>query len=154
MTENTPPTNDEARVIFSAPELFAVRQALQQLARAQREDSAEVWFDATLIDEHIEAELRYASMDRTCVLTMHAVTEVDVKDAKSLVETRAAVVEFIGSMFEDWLQEHEHTSPDLDWKEYEYAQKSFKFRGALINEKADREADDFLRQHGIDPDTL
>lgn len=154
MTQDTSSTNDASRVIFSAPELLIVRQTLQQLARAQREDSAEVWFDATLIDRHIQAELRYASLDRTCVLTMVAVTDVDIKDAKALLETRATVVEFIGSMFEEWLQEHEHRSPELDWKEYEYAQKVFKFRGTLLNEKADLEADAFLREHGIDPETL
>jgi|GEM_PF-6141729 len=154
MTKTPSTVDDQARVIFSAPELLAVRQTLQQVARAHREDSAEVWFDATLIDAHIEAELRYASLDRTRVLTMHAVTSVDVKDAKALMDTRAAIVEFIGSMFEEWIQENEHRSPDLDWKEYEYEQKTMRFRGALINEKVQDDADAFLRQHGIDPDTL
>lgn len=150
----TPATPDDARVIFSAPELLAVRQALQQIARAHRDDAAEVWFNANLIDEHLEAEVRYASLDRTRVLTMQAVTSVDVKDAKALMETRATLVEFIGSMFEEWIQEQEHRSPELDWKNYEYAAKSFKFRGTLVNEKVEADADAFLRSHGIDPDDL
>lgn len=145
---------ETARVIFSAPELLAVRQTLQQIARAHREDAAEVWFDATLIDAHIEAELRYASLDRTRVLTMYAVTSVDVKDAKALMETRAATVEFIGSMFEEWIQEHAHHSPEIDWRNYEYGPRSFKFRGTLVNEKVEADADAFLREHGVDPDSL
>lgn len=154
MTQPPSSPDAQARVIFSAPELLVVRQTLQHIARAHREDSAEVWFDATLIDEHIEAELRYASLDRTRVLTMQAVTHVDVKDAQALMETRAAVVEFLGVMFEEWIQDRDHRSPDLDWKEYEYEQKTLKFRGALTNEKVEHDADAFLREHGIDPESL
>lgn len=144
----------DARVIFSAPELVAVRQALQQVARSQREDADEVWFNATLIDEHIEAELRYADFERTRVLVMHAVTPVNVEDAKVLLDTRVRTVEFIGGMFEEWLQEEEHRSPSPDWVECEYDGGQFRFRGQLTNEKTESDADAFLREHGVDPEQL
>lgn len=144
----------KARVIFSAPELLAVRQAFQQTVRAQSDDGAEVWFNATLIDGHIEAELRYADLQRTRVLTMYAVTPMDSADAKELLETRVCVVEFIGGMFEDWLEQSEHRSPEPDWAEYEHDNRKIMFRGTLINEKIESDADAFLREHGVEPDQL
>lgn len=155
MTNKTPQTNDpKSRVIFSAPELLAVRQALQQTVHSQSQDGAEVWFNATLVDEHIEAELRFADLERTRVLTMHAVTPMNSADAKELLETRVSVVEFIGGMFEEWLQQSDHRSPEPDWAEYEHDDRKFMFRGTLVNEKIESDADAFLREHGVDPDQL
>lgn len=151
LTEKTDP---KSRVIFSAPELLAVRQAFQQTVRGQSDDGAEVWFNATLVDDHIEAELRYADLQRTRVLTMYAVTRMNSADAKELLETRVCVVEFIGGMFEDWLEQSEHRSPEPDWAEYEHDNRKIMFRGMLINEKIESDADAFLREHGVDPEQL
>lgn len=155
MTNEISPKDDpKARVIFSAPELLAVRRALQQTVQSQSEDGAEVWFNAILVDEHIEAELRFADLDRTRVLTMHAVTPMSKANAKELLEARVCVVEFIGGMFEEWLEQAEHRSPEPDWAEYEHDDRKFMFRGTLLNEKIESDADAFLREHGVDPEQL
>lgn len=153
-SESKPTASEGARVIFSAPELLAIRQALQESASAQSDSGAQVWFDGGLVDDHVQVELRFADLERTRVLTMVAASAVDLKDAKDLVAVRAGIVEFIGAMFEEWIQEEGLRSPSLDWKEHTYAERAYLFRGELVNEKSEAEADAFLRQHGLDPEHL
>lgn len=152
--QSNPPVDPQSRVVFSAPELLAIRQAMQASVTHHLADDEQVWFDGSLIDEHIHAELRLANMARTRVLTMEAAIHVDVKDAKDMVEARVDVVEFLAAMFETWLDESGIYSPNLDWKEFTYQARTVLFRGKLVNDHAESEADRFLREHGLDPDHL
>lgn len=148
-------SNDASqRVIFSAPELLAVRQALQENLQNYKSEGEEVWFDGGLVEDRVLVELRLSNVDRTRLLVMEAATKVDVNNAKDLLEARAGIVEFIGAMFEEWLEEEGLRSPNLDWKEFDYAGRDYVFRGALSNDKLQSAADDFLRAHGLDPDSL
>lgn len=153
-TQDTPAIDPSQRVIFSAPELLVIRQSLQELVPQRESADAEVWFDGGLVDDRIQAQLRLSNMARTRVLTMEAAVPVDIKNAEEIVEMRAGVVEFIGAMFEEWLEEEGLRSPSLDWKEHEYAGKIYVFRGSLLNEDAENQADAFLREHGLDPEHL
>lgn len=153
-TQDTPAIDPAQRVIFSAPELLVIRQTMQELVAQRESADEEVWFDGGLVDDHIQVQLRLSNITRTRVLTMEAAVSVDIKNAKEIVELRARVVEFIGAMFEEWLEEEGLRSPSLDWKEHEYAGKLFVFRGSLSNEDAEQQADAFLRQHGLDPEHL
>src|SRR5690554_4260480 len=108
-SESKPNLDPNERVIFSAPELLAIRNALQELVSSSQDEGAQVWFQGGLVDGHVQAELRYSNMTRSRVLTMEAACAVNLKDAKDLVEVRAGIVEFIGAMFEEWRSE-EHTS--------------------------------------------
>lgn len=148
------PHDEERRLIFSAPELLDIRQALEQTVYVVTGRAQSIWFDGYWMDKHIEMELRFHDDEQDKTLTLNAAMEASEKDPEAFLEERALLMEFIGSMFERWLNDTRYRSPDLDWQEYEYSGRKVLFRGTLLNEDLEAQADAFLKQHGINPSEL
>lgn len=156
MNQQTKSTSlQDARVIFSATELFSIREEIRGIfALSLERADLDVWFDGSLVEGRVHEEMRLSTPDRTLDLHLEAFTEIDSKDAEELVDSRVHVLEFLLAMLEEWVEDGALRSPNLDWETFTYEARTILYRGAMNNAHAESMADEFLRARGVDPERL
>ena len=133
-----------ARSIFSLPEREAIVRTFTESFRAKLEPGEEFAVDGGAESGRIFVRLTIADKDRENVTTMEAAIEGDDEDIKVVVSARAAIVEFLHSMLDEYLREGRWPRPHLDWKEYAYERDTIFYRGSVVNEKLEAMADALL----------
>ncbi len=99
------------------------------------------------LEEHrLVVEIEMAVPDRTAVTSFFGGVELDPKGKATLLEHRARIVEFIGSMIDEHLREGRWPRPHLEWKEYTFEGRTLFFKGAARNEALEAEADRLLAE--------
>ena len=143
-------TNDKERVIFSRPELTLVNETLNAELRSLLDDGEHIQATGGWIDGRATFRAAVATFDRSRVLRAECATAVPPDDAKELLVARAALVEFMAAMLEEWLNTERIRSPHIEWREYTYEGREFLYRASLHDEATESLADRWLREHGLD----
>jgi hypothetical protein len=98
----------------------------------------------TLVEGRLEVVIELADPDRTDVATFTAGYEVGGAEDPTPVEARAHAVEFLHTVISDYLQSDRFPRPHIDWREYDFEGHRVFFRGSVVNEVLEREADALL----------
>jgi hypothetical protein len=138
---------DEQRVVFSNPELRDVEKTLQSVYGASVEEDEKFEVAAALTGEHLEMVVSLANYDRTKVCRLQGATKVDNDDLEDFLNARADLFEFLSAMLEEFLESSRLRALHIDWKEYDYNERTMYFRSSLENEKVTEMADEWLRKH-------
>ncbi|MCX6112999.1 MAG: hypothetical protein NTY22_06955 [Proteobacteria bacterium] len=116
----------------------------------------ERFFDNLKKDENISFEGYYE--DEICYITLALKNQDEsfyypVETSISLKENheldaegaRIALLDFIGSYFEDYFEENRETSIPIDWTLYKADDLTLYARGQVLNKKLENMADDILK---------
>lgn len=158
--KTTTPTKPETKAAVIAPvPLFTVPESVE-IRRALTEEFGERLFGGESFD--VTGELRgdevivkatVATADRSRVATFETSLLIDVEKGDNVTEARAAAVEFIQAWVHDWLRTDREERPHLDWKDYDWAGRTIRFRGSDVAQKLVDMADELLRKAGFEGDT-
>jgi hypothetical protein len=121
----------------------------------------EQFFDDLQKDENIFFEGHYE--DGVCYLTLILKNEeetfyypfetsISFKENPDLndKEARVALLDFIGSYFDDYFSSQRETLVTIDWASYKLDDLNIYARGQVLNKKLESMADDILRSAGFD----
>lgn len=130
--------------IFTPAEAAQVRDAFRRVFGASLAPGERFAVRGKNTDGRLEVCIEIADPDRTDVASFYAGFEVGGKDNVNEVEARATAVEFLHAAIHEYLQTDRFPRPHIDWREYTFEGKKLYFRGTVVNEAVEAQADALL----------
>lgn len=130
--------------IFTPAERKQIEQTFQSIFGSSLRRGERFAVRGSNRDGRLEVCVELADPDRTEVASFFAGHEVGEGAELSEIEARAHAVEFLHAAVHEYLQTDRYPRPHFDWRDYTFDGKKLFFRGSVVNEALEQQADAFL----------